>query len=270
VKPSDLVTTLDPPQESIIKREDRTLVWRERRPDGTPTVVKLYRARRTPYAIRSRVLRFRAEREYRRLCHLERWGVPCTEPLAWGEGHSTEHAHHEVLVMREVPNAVELGDWIGEAGADAFDRDLTPLLRIVRRMHESGFCHQTLYARNVLVDREAAHGKEFFLADVPRSWTFPRSIAGTAMAWWDVLDLVVELEDAGFAGEDRWLEAYGMNAAGRQWWARKRAEGSDPRKKRTRLGRDGAARMRWGIAWGKPWNWGTRTPNTDPSKSRES
>ncbi len=250
MQPSQIVQTLDPPTEAVIKREDRTLVWRERRPDGTPTVVKLYRKRSGLSALRARTLRFRAEREFRRLTHLRRWGVPCTEPLAWAQGHSREHAFHEVLVMREVPNAVELGECLGSG---AVDLDLLPLFRIVRQMHESGFCHQALYARNVLVDSQAPAGEEFFLADVPRSWTFPRSTAGTPMAWWDLLDLVVELEEIGVPVQSDWLDAYGLCPAGRTWWDAKRSGAIDPREKRIRLMRDGAARLRWGMAWGAVW-----------------
>jgi tRNA A-37 threonylcarbamoyl transferase component Bud32 len=243
--PAALVGTLDPPGHAVIKREERVVVWRETRPDGERTVVKLYRRRGRLGALRSRLTRFRAEREFRRLRHLVRWGVPCTVPLAWSHGHSPEHGYHEVLVMREVPNAVQLEQHLREREGRV---PLAPLFRIVRRMHESGFCNQTLYAYNVLVSRDAEPGEEFFLADVPRSWTFPRSIVGTGMALFDLLDLTVEVEEAGVAPAAVPLEAYGLGETGMRWWARH--AGEDPRTKRTRAVRDALARVRWAAAWG--------------------
>ncbi|MGB7218214.1 MAG: lipopolysaccharide kinase InaA family protein, partial [Vicinamibacterales bacterium] len=157
--PSTLVATFDPPEASVIKREERTLIWREVRPGGDHVVVKLYRKRSAGSALRSRIMRFRTEREYRRLRHLQRWGIPCTEPLGWGAGWSREHGFHEVLLMREVPNALPLRDHLkaaldGQGKPGLASVPLDPLFRIVRRMHESGFCNQTLYARNVLVNRD--------------------------------------------------------------------------------------------------------------------
>lgn len=258
--PAELVGSMDPPEDAVLKREERTVVWRETRPDGERIVVKLYRRRGRLNALRSRVTRFRTEREYRRLRHLERWGLPCTLPLAWAHGHSPEHGYHEVLVMREVPNAVQLEQHLRECDASRTRDALAPLFRIVRRMHESGFCNQTLYAYNVLVDTKAPPGEEFFLADVPRSWTFPRSIVGSRMALFDLLDLTVEVEESGVAPEAVPIEAYGLDALdaqGKRWWTEQK--GADPRAKRTRSVRDGVARMRWAAAWCLP-----RRPRAKP------
>jgi len=128
-------------------------------------------------------------------------------------------------------------------------------------MHESGFCHQTLYAGNVLVSRCAAPGAEFFLSDVPRSWTFPRSLVGTRLALWDLQDLEVTIGWAGGRVGLAALEAYGLDEASEK--ARARAMGRDSTTKRRRLVRDLAARLRWIGAWSAFWKGRARAVDPD-------
>lgn len=263
-RPSGIVRSLDPPPASILKKEDRTLVWREDSPDGLPTVAKLYRKRGAVTELRSLVFRFRVEREFRRLAHLARWGVPVTIPLAWGHGWSRRDGFHELLVMEEVPASKPLDEWLRErgpevdqgadlAGGDPGNAglvDLRPLVRSVRRMHESGLCHQTLYAANVLVRTERGGAEAFVLADIPRSWVFPHSLVGTRLALWDLLDLQYTLAEAGYPLQEGLIETYGREAftsTELQWWESWR--GADPKTKRLRLRRDLVARLRWAAAW---------------------
>jgi hypothetical protein len=147
--------------------------------------------------------------------------------------------------MREVPNAVPLREHI--LATPLSEVPLAPLLRLVRRMHESGFLNQTLYARNVLVNRDSAPGEGYVIADVPRAWTFPRSIAGTEMALWDVMDLAAELVRLGVPEESVPLDAYGLDERGKRWWAKARKRNS--RGKLRRALRDARARLRWLPAW---------------------
>lgn len=245
--PEDLVESLHPGRRAILKLEDRTVVWRETGSAGTPVVVKLYRRRGGWTAFRSRIFRFRTEREFRRLRHLVRWNIPCTPPLGWAAGRSPEHGHHEILLMEEVPAARELGTYMGEYGSV----DLAPLFRMVRRMHESGFCHQTLYAANVLVVGEDPERASFVMCDVPRSWTFPQSIAGTSMARYDLLDLAASLVDAGVRPEALPLDAYDVQEGARV--LQRLRGGEDPRGKRRRFLRDLMARVRWAGAWAAFW-----------------
>lgn len=247
-EPRDLVATLVPSEAALLKREPGTLVWRETRADGARVVAKLYRRRSRLTFLRSKVTRFRVEREFRRLLHLHRAGIPCTEPLGWAEGSSKEHGCHELLLMREVPDAVPLDEVLREQGAAVH---LAPLYRVVRRMHESGFCHQTLYAANVLFSRSAPPGAEFFLSDVPRSWTFPRSLVGTRLALWDLLDLEVTIGRAGGRVGPEALAAYGLDDATAE--RRAREIGRDSTTKWRRLLRDLAARGRWIGAWSAFW-----------------
>ena len=237
--------SLDPPEASVIKKEEHTVIWRETGQNGEALVVKLYRRRSAGSAFRARIMRFRAEREYRRLRHLERWGISCTAPLAWSAGWSPEHGFHEVLVMREVPNAAPLREHL--LATPHTEVPLTPLFRMIRRMHESGFLNQTLYARNVLVDRDSPPGEGYAIADVPRAWTFPRSIVGTEMALWDVMDLAAELVRLGVPEASVPLDAYGLDERGRRWWQKARTRNS--RGKLLRAARDVRARARWLVAW---------------------
>jgi len=245
--PADLVDSLHPGPNAILKLEDRTVVWREGEGGGTGKVVKLYRRRGGITALRSRVFRFRTEREFRRLQHLARWGIPCTPPQGWAAGWTPEHGHHEILVMEEVAGAVELGLHLAGGG----EMDLAPLFRIVRRMHESGFCHQTLYAANVLVSKGKPGGDAFVMCDVPRSWTFPRSILGTSMARHDLLDLAASLVEVGVPPTELPLLAY--DAREGRLALDLLLGGADPRGKRKRSLRDLAARVRWAGAWMAFW-----------------
>jgi hypothetical protein len=259
--PSEVVDSLHPEPNAILKLEDRTVVWREGGGGGMRKVVKLYRRRGGMTALRSRIFRFRTEREFRRLKHLARWGIPCTPPLGWAAGWAPEHGHHEVLVMEEVTGAVELGLHLAEGG----DMDLAPLFRIVRRMHESGFCHQTLYAANVLVSTGRPDGDAFVMCDVPRSWTFPRSILGTSMARYDLLDLAASLVEVGVRPAELPLQAYDSREG--KLALELLLEGADPRGKGKRSLRDLAARVRWAGAWGAFWK-GRDRPATGTREGR--
>ena len=259
--PEDLVASLHPERRAILKLEDRTVVWRETGSGGTPVVVKLYRRRGGWTAFRSRIFRFRTEREFRRLRHLVRWDIPCTPPLGWAAGRSPEHGHHEILLMEEVPTATELATYMGEGHSV----DLAPLFRMVRRMHESGFCHQTLYAANVLVVGKDPGRARFVMCDVPRSWIFPQSIAGTSMAQYDLLDLAASLLEVGVRPEALPLEAYDVQEGGRV--LQRLREGEDPRGKQQRFLRDLTARIQWAGAWAAFWRKRQHPPHASQGRT---
>jgi hypothetical protein len=247
----------------LLKREPGTLIWRETGADGQPTVVKVYRRRGGASAARSFLFRFRAEREHRRLEHLRRCGVPCTEPLGWTHGYSRAHGFHEVLVTAEVPAAVPLDVFLATGAVEP--STLAPLFRLVRRMHESGLCHQALYASNILVRPGAALESRYVIADLPRSWTFPGSIVGTSMAALDVLDLVYTIVEAGVPLEAVPIEAYGPDGLTAHHWATDGGDlvkrGRSARTKGARGRRDLAARLRWVGAWGlRAGRWPGPTP----------
>ncbi len=248
--PPGIEVDLSPPAPAFIKHEERTWVWRVPGPRGRRLVAKMYRHRGRMTALRSRVFRFRVEREHRRLTHLARHGIPCTPPVGWRRGSSGTHGHFELLLTEEVPGVLQLRDHLlGGGGTDI----LPHLFRLVRRMHESGFCCQTLFATNVLVRSEGPAEGRCLIADVPRSWTFPVSIAGTGLAWYDMLDLSLDLVELGIPWTDVPIDAYGLSGPGRAWWSRHGpAVGRaaiDSRAKGFRARRDAVARLRWAAAW---------------------
>jgi len=239
-----------PDREALIKEEDRTWVWRGVRPGvgkdpespPEPVVLKLYRKRGYWNAARARLSRFRVEREWRRLRHLEAWGIPCTPPLGWDAGRAPEHGAYEVLLMREVERARPLDEVLRQDSERPLD--LAPLFHMIRRMHESGFLNQTLYVANILVAPDGNAGQAFYLSDVPRSWTFPRSLVGTRRAQGDLLDLLFTLLEEKVDPAQIPLEAYGNG--GVKWPPLPMA---NPKTKRQRWIRDGVARLTWAVAW---------------------
>ena len=233
-----------PPPGPGLKREKGTWIWVEDGPNGIRRVVKLYRLRSRFAEHREEVLGFRAEREYRHLKHLRAAGVPCTEPLAWTHGYNRAHGWHEALITREVPGAHRLDRYLEEQGTEL---DLAPLLRTIRRMHDSGFCHQTLYARNILVASGSPEGERFFIMDVPRGRIFPESIVGNPGALADLRDLFVDLTEAGITRAAIPWEAYGLDSEGLEQVTRPWK--GDPRTKGRRTVRDVKLRVRWAIAW---------------------
>jgi hypothetical protein len=236
-----------PAPDDFLKKERGTWIWREVGPDGRFRVVKLYRHRGLHNVLRSRATRFRAQREWSRLRHLVRWGVPCTAPLGWTHGYSCQHGYFEALVTLEVPDALSLDVYLKTEGAAAA---LAPLYRLARRMHDSGLCSQALYARNIVVQPRAPLEQRYSLSDLPRSWLFPGSITGTSMARSDLLDLTHSIRRAGIAPGEIPVEAYaGEDERGhKQSLARLRhmdhAFGKWSRKRR-----EARTRLRWLLGW---------------------
>lgn len=179
--------TADPAAGVLIKEERKTVVWRQTLPDGTPSVLKLYRHRKPTWLERRGFYTGRAEREFRALCHLEDHRVACSLPLFWAVGETPETGRYELLATREVAGAVDVRDWLGsEAGKTPLD--WTPLFALAAAMHRTGLQHGALLARNVLLA-----GQHFHLIDLPRSQRFGRSIEGLDAGLFDLKVLLQSL-----------------------------------------------------------------------------
>jgi hypothetical protein len=240
-------SALVPSAEDFLKKERGTWIWREAGPDGRFRIVKLYRHRGFHNALRSRATRFRAQREWSRLRHLVRWDVPSVVPLGWTHGYSRDHGYFEALVTLEIPEAVPLDKYLK---TDCHAASLAPLYRIVRRMHDSGLCSQTLYARNIVVQPGAPPDQRYSLLDLPRSWLFPGSIAGTSMARCDLLDLTRSIRLAGIAPGEIPVEAYAReNEGGHRQALAKLPHRNHAFGKWSRKGREARTRLRWLLAW---------------------
>ncbi|MBM2853575.1 MAG: hypothetical protein HW417_503 [Steroidobacteraceae bacterium] len=199
------------PGQTLIKAEYGTLVWSEPLQGGGRAIMKMYRRRPFYDPVRRWFLPYRAEREFKVLSHLVRHGVACSEPLSWSHGHHDPHGRFELLVTREVAGATALDKLLKEPGAVT---DLSPLLRLTRRMHDSGVSHGGLAPRNILVSFPVAGAPTFHIIDMSYSHIFPRGIAGTRMATFDLLDLVYRI-GSHFPAQrcSAWLADYGLDAS---------------------------------------------------------
>jgi len=199
------------PGQNLIKAEYGTLVWSEPLEDGGRAIIKLYRRRPFYDPLRRWFLPYRAEREFKALTHLVRHGIPCSEPLSWSHGRRDPHGLYELLVTREVAGATSLDKLLKRPGAVT---DLASLLRLVRHMHDSGLSHGGLAPRNILVSFPAAGAPAFHIIDMSYSCIFPRGIAGTRMATFDLLDLIYRIGSHFPAERCRaWLADYGLDAS---------------------------------------------------------
>ena len=199
--------------QTLLKAEDKTLIWTEPLPDGGRAVVKMYRRRGLLDPVRRWFVPYRVEREYRLLAQLFEAGVPCAEPLRWSHGSNRRHGRHELLVTREIPSTAPLRDILRVNPASA--PDLAPLFAIARRMHDAGVAHGAFYAPNILVTVPAGNPASFHVIDLAHGCRFSRSITGTPPADYDVLDMLRSIERVMPIDErERWLAAYGLTATG--------------------------------------------------------
>jgi len=199
--------------QTLLKAEDKTLIWTEPLPDGGRAVVKMYRRRGFLDPLRRWFVPYRVEREYRLLARLFEAGVPCAEPLRWTHGTNRRHGRHEELVTREIPSTAPLRDVL--RGNPSAPPDLAPLFAIARRMHDAGVAHGAFYAPNVLVTVPVASPPRFHVIDLAHGCRFARAITGTPPADYDVLDMlrsigrVMPIDDRA-----RWVAAYGLGEEG--------------------------------------------------------
>jgi hypothetical protein len=202
---------LHPGSSPWIKREPKSLIWREVLDDGTDAVIKLYRRGFGTWC-RSRIGGFRASREFRALHQLQSLGERCVVPLFWAHGHFDGYGWSELLATRSVADCEPLDQVLRNEKASGGPRiDLAPLWATVGRLHHAGLHHGTLLARNILVVR-ASGQPQFMFLDLPRFHRFPYDIRGTRMARYDLLFLTNTLLRGRPMDEVRpWLAAYGMS-----------------------------------------------------------
>ena len=177
-----------PAAEALLKNEPDTLIWAQDVGAERRAILKMYRHRGPITTLRERLFRFRVQREFEALHHLQWWGIPCSEPIAWAHGHSAEQGRFEILATWEVAEAKSLrAHWRTRRKPETSSWDLSPLYRNLRRMHESGMFHGVLHLRNVLAGRDDAGEQAFFIIDTPGALLYPGSIVGTTMALFDLL-----------------------------------------------------------------------------------
>lgn len=115
----------------------------------------------------------RARSEYRALTQMRRLGIQAVRPVAYGERRVCHFLRSCFLITEAVPDAMPLSSFIqtfGQHRASAksvrFRREiLASLARQVRHMHDSGFVHQDLFWRNVLIRSLPEDRFEFYFLD---------------------------------------------------------------------------------------------------------
>ena len=198
-----------------IKRERATLVWSEWDAQrGFRIVVKLYRRRGLLAYARMLIGRFRAEREYLVLKHLEANAIPCTPPLGWSHGYGAGQGFHEALVTRELVGMSNLEDWWEDPARNGSQPpDLSALHGILRRMHACGCYHGVLKLSNVLIGMSADHEPTFALLDMDMARVFRRDLCGTWVGRLDLLEMCsYQWKRFGDGGLRKWLPGYGLGA----------------------------------------------------------
>lgn len=176
-----------PAAEALLKNEPDTLIWAQDVGAQRRAILKMYRHRGPVTTLRERAFRFRVQREFEALHHLQQQGIPCSEPIAWAHGDSAEHGRFEILATWEVAEAQSLRALAGVTKAEGIRWDLSPLYGNLRRMHESGMFHGVLHLRNVLAGRDGAGERAFYIIDTPGALLYPKSIVATSMARFDLL-----------------------------------------------------------------------------------
>jgi hypothetical protein len=201
-----------PTAGSLIKSEPDTVIWAQDVGAERRAILKMYRHRGPVTTLRERTFRFRVQREFEALHHLQWWGIPCSEPIAWAHGHSAEHGRFEILATWEVAEAKSLRALADVTRAENIQWDLSSLYRNLRPMHESGMFHGVLHLRNVLAGRDETGERGFYIIDTPGALLYPGSIVGTSMALFDLLLFSSQaVRHLGIAESDLPLEAYGMD-----------------------------------------------------------
>ena len=180
---------------NIVKAEAKCFICSEKTDDGSIAVMKMYYQRGFANFIREKIILFRAEREYRILCHLVRCGVSCSIPLNWTYGYCKEYGFYEILFTRQIPDTISLREFLSSTLIINNNIDWGPLFRLVHHMHSCGVYHGALSTKNILIDfRKGNACPNFYILDLARGWLFPRSIFGKKIAGFDLLKLVRNIE----------------------------------------------------------------------------
>lgn len=176
--------------EEFIKEVRETLVWSAEVARETRIVFKLYRHLDLLKWWRGHLFRGRAEREYDRLRVLFEAGVRCCEPVVFARNVSAEDGRYELLGTREIDGVRKMRVMLESSDGTREAPDLDPLFETVRSMHAAGVYHGTLTPNNIVVRTPPGKAFAYYVIDLPRAFDFPYDLAGTRMAWCDLLHFV--------------------------------------------------------------------------------
>ena len=179
--------TADDSRLEMVKVEKNTLIWLDTDPQsGKQVICKMYRNRGAISWEREKRFRFRVQREFDSLCHLQAHGVPTTPAVSWSYGTDEEHQRFELLAMECVPGCEPVSELLDPDHAASGTLDLGVMYDTLREMHRAGVFHRRLDSRNILYVEES---KEFLIMDTPAAIIFGHDIARSRMAWFDLFQI---------------------------------------------------------------------------------
>ena len=197
---------------NIVKAEAKCFICSERTDDSSTAVMKMYYQRGFANFIREKIMRFRAEREYRILRHLVSCGIPCSIPLNWTYGYCQEYGFYEILTTRQITDAICLREFLYSKSIFKKNIDWGPLFQTVHHMHTCGVYHGALSTKNILIDFKGNVQPNFYIIDLACGWLFTHSILGEKIARYDLLKLVRNIENELGPGVCRpYLAQYGLS-----------------------------------------------------------
>jgi tRNA A-37 threonylcarbamoyl transferase component Bud32 len=155
---------MTPRAEAIMRDPDGFLATRAKifKPGRSCTVgaadgvvVKRYNLRKILNLAKDIFRRSKALRSFRKAYHLELVGIPTARSIATADERRFGLQVRSYFLMEEIPGAVDLGKWTGDANTAAH-----LLAELLAKLHNEGFRHRDLKETNILFDE---NGKIFLI-----------------------------------------------------------------------------------------------------------
>lgn len=156
-----------------MKEERETCIWSSRESDGSVHFHKEYRIPAARFLFGG-AARSRASREYRALLAMDLEGLPVAVPLWWAESRVGPFLRFSVLVTRSLGEVMPLPDWLRQGHDRDEELELCASLgRLARRLHDLGFGHFRMQAKNFMV--QPGEQPSLHMIDVPYAcrWKVP-------------------------------------------------------------------------------------------------
>lgn len=173
---ASLDDALQPIGEQVSGGEDSTCRVFRREIGGDVFFIKNYQA--NEFQWRNFLGYSKVHTEWRNLLFFRSLGLHIPEPIAFGERRKGFVFKAGVLVSAEIPGAVDLA-WLVEqrpelfANREWFASLCSALGEPLRRLHDTGFAHNDLNWRNVLLTLEPSLKVYFFDCPTGRRWPAP-------------------------------------------------------------------------------------------------
>lgn len=157
-----------------LKDERETRIWRTEEERGGFLYFKEYRIPGTRFLF-SGAARSRASREFRGLLAMDQAGLAVATPDWFAESRKGPFLHYSVLVTRCLGTVQPLPEWLQENQGAASLPICSQVGEIARKLHDLGFGHFRMQAKNFMVCLE--DGAKIKMIDVPYScrWKQPVS-----------------------------------------------------------------------------------------------